>query len=255
MEQPTEGGGEAGGPRPPRLAEMTWLAASRWIHRDPRLLLPVGTCVQHGPHLPLDTDTRIVTAIAEGMAARHQVLVAPTLPYGASSDRDRDYAGTAPLRAKTLHRVVNELIAAWESQGLRELILLTSQGWAAHFGSLLTAITEEARVRAVDLNAVDLSPVLDRRPDPERAGEVETSLLLYLAPDLVRRDEVLDAPVSSDELDALLDGTEPIPRPGSPGVVGRPSAASAEKGRRIHDYLVEHVGDRLFAEERVDATG
>lgn len=237
----------------PRLAAMPWPEVHDWLHRDPRLILPVGCFVQHGPHLPLYTDTLIVTAVAEGIAARHEVLVAPTLPFGAAPEGDRAYAGTAALRPKTLHRVLNELVSCWEAHGVTEFVLVTSQGWAPHFGSLLTVITEAARVRAVDLNAVNLSPVLGGRGAPERAGEVETSLVLHLAPGLVRRDAVRDALVSAEELDELLEGTEPMPPPGSPGVVGTPTAASAEKGREIYAYLVEHIGTRLFDERADDA--
>lgn len=234
--------------RVPRLAELTWPEAARRIRRDPRLIVPVGTCLQHGPHLPLDTDIRIVTAVGEGIAARYRVLLAPTLPFGTVSEREVEYAGTAGLRSKTLHRVVNELLASWEGHGVTEFVLLTSQGYAPHFGVLVTALAERARVRAVDLNAVDISGFRSGPPVPEHGGELDTSLLLYFAPSLVRMGEAVDQPLDPEEMESLLQGSEPMPPLGSVGVVGSPSRASAEKGRHVYEHLVEHIGRRLFGE-------
>ena len=230
----------------PRLAELSWAKAAEWFRRDPRLILPAGSCVQHGPHLPLGSDAIIVTAIAEGIAKRHSVLLGPTLPFGTVSSRDEAYAGTAGLGAKTLHRVLNELIAGWEGHGVREFILLTSHGYGAHYGALVSAISAGARIRAIDINVVDLAPVLGSRPPVERAGEVETSLLLHLAPSLVSLDLACDEVVETAVLKRLLDGSEPVPLPGSAGVIGKPTLAASEKGQRIYEYLVAYIGDRLF---------
>lgn len=238
-----------------RLTDLPWTEAAAWLRRDPRLILPVGCCVQHGPHLPVGTDGIITTAIADGIAARHSILLGPTLGFGTASSRDKAYAGTAGLSAKTLHRVLNELIADWEQHGVREFTVLTSHGYGPHYGALVSAISTRARIRAVDTNVVDLSPILGSDAVPQRAGEVETSLMLHLAPWLVRfesaRDEIVDARV----LDRLLNGSEPMPLRGSAGVVGKPSAAAAEKGKRIYDYLVAYIGDRLFAEDAVESRG
>ncbi len=237
----------------PRLAELNWTEAAAWFRRDPRLIFPIGTCIQHGPHLPLDADTIVVTAVAEGIAARHRILLAPTLPFGAASQPDLEYAGSASLPAKTLHRVLNDLIACWEGHGVREFVLMTAQGYAPHFGALVSVVAERARIRAVDLNSVDLADLVTRPELPEHAGELETSLLLYLAPHLVHEGSVEDAPLTREQIARLLDGSEPMPPPGSPGVVGRPSAASVEKGRRIYEHLVDYIGGRLFGDsERSD---
>ncbi len=232
----------------PRLAELTWTEAAAWFRRDPRLIIPVGTCLQHGPHLPLHADSLIITAIAEVIAGRHRVLLAPTLPFGAGSAREQEYAGTASIRSKTLHRVLNELVGAWERQGVREFLLITAQGFGPHYGALVTVISERARIRALDINTVDLSGFLDQPGRPEHAGQLETSLLLFLAPELVRCEHLVDAPIEAKDQADSLGGSEPTPPPGSPGVVGRPSLATAEKGRRVYEYLVEYLGSRLYGD-------
>lgn len=230
----------------PRLDRLTWKEAAEWFRRDPRLLLPVGTCLQHGPHLALGADTAIVEAVAGALAARYRVLLAPTLAYGASSERERAYAGTASLRPKTLHRVLNELVARWEAQGVREFILITAQGYGPHVSALLAVLAERARIRAVDLNEVDVSGLLSGPAGPEHAAEFETSLLLHLDPSLVRPDEIRDPEEAGATRGDPKGGSEAVPPEGSAGVVGRPSTATARKGREIYAYLVEHIGERLF---------
>ena len=230
----------------PRLAELTWPEAADRLRRDPRLLWPVGSLMQHGPHLPLDTDTRITTALAEAIGARYDVLVAPTLQFGAGSEVDRRYAGSGLLSHKTLHRVVNEIVADWVDHGLEDLVLLTSNGFGPHYRSLVGVMSGDLRIRAVDANVVDTSPALGTPRRPERAGEIETSLMMYLFPESVRLEAIEDAEVERAALLSRVDGTEPVPISGSSGTIGRPTAATAAKGKRIYEYLVDYIGDRLF---------
>lgn len=247
------GPGEEGARRPVLLEELTWPEAARRLRSDPRILVPVGSLLQHGPHLPLGTDRIIVTRLAEEISRRHDVLTAPTIVYGAGSDRDAEYAGSAPLSGKTLHRTLNELAAVWEAHGVEEFVFLTSHGHRAHLQALATVACETARVRAVDLHAVDLSDHLESPHEREHAGELATSLVLHLAPDLVRVDEIEDLELPPEEVGRLQVGEEPVPPAGSPGVVGRPSLASREKGERVFRYLVDFLGERVFAREAVDA--
>lgn len=239
---------------PLRLTDLTWTRVAAHLRRDSRLLVPVGVTLQHGPHLPLGTDTIIVTELAEAVSAGRRVLLAPTLPYGAGSPDDRAYAGTACLTGKTLHRTLNELVVGWEQHGVEEFVLLTAHGYGPHLQALATVVSDIARVRAVDVHAIDLSDFLETWPSREHAGELATSLLLHLAPDLVDTAAIEDLVLEPSEVDRLLEGEEPSPRPGSSGVVGRPSAASAEKGRRIFEHMVGFVGERVFAAEEGHAT-
>ncbi len=229
-----------------RLDELPWTEAAAHLRGDPRLLLPIGSTLQHGPHLPLSTDTIIATRLADALSARHGVLVAPTLPYGVASRVEQEYAGTGCVSRKTLHRSLNDLVGVWEEQGVEEFVLVTSHGFGPHIAAMATVVSQGSRVRSVDIHSVDLGEHLEGRPGAQHGGELETSLVLHLAPDLVRTGRIADAPLDPAKEGKLMVGEEPVPERGSPGVVGRPSLASAEKGRRVFRHLVEFIGDRVL---------
>lgn len=239
MTTPTDGAHAA------RLDRMTWPEAAAWFRRDPRVLLPVGTCLQHGPHLPLGTDTILVERLAQDVSRRTGILLAPTQPYGVSSDLEQGYAGTASLERKTLHRVLNELVDSWERQGLEEIILMTTHGYGPQIQAMAAVVSDVVRVRAVDIHAIDLSAFLVSGDMAEHGGEMDTSLLLYLHPELVRVELADDAVTGDGSRRAVRD--EPVPGPGTAGVVGRPSLASADNGRRMYEYLVQYIAGRLDA--------
>ncbi len=153
-------------PNAARLDRLTWPEAAAWFRRDPRLLLPVGTCLQHGPHLPLGADTIVVERLAEAVSEKTGILVAPTLAYGVTSDIERSYAGTAALERKTLHRVLNELVDSWERQGLEEIVLMTAHGYGPHIQAMAAVVADFVRVRAVDQGG-SRGRRQPRRGDPE----------------------------------------------------------------------------------------
>lgn len=235
-----------GAERPIRLGDLPWTEVAEHLRADPRLLLPVGSTLQHGPHLPLSTDSVIATRLADALSARHGVLVAPTIHYGVVSDVEQEYAGTGSVGRKTLHRSLNDLVGVWEAQGVEEVVLLTSHGHGPHIAAMATVVTDRARVRSVDVHSVDLGEYLEGAAREEHGGELETSLLLHLAPDRVRTDRIEDAPLPEDGGGRVV-GEEPIPERGSAGAVGTPSLASADKGRRIFGHLVNLIGDRVLA--------
>lgn len=227
-----------------RLDRLSWPEAAEWFRRDPRVLLPVGTCLQHGPHLPLGTDTLLVERLAADLGRLTGILLAPTVPYGVCSEIEREYAGTGALGQKTLHRMLNELVGSWERQGLEEVILMTVHGYGPHIQAMAAVLADVVRVRALDIHAIDLGAFLQGGEGNEHAGELETALMLHLAPELVRIEAIEDAPRTPGRRTSQY---EPVPQPGSPGVVGRPGRATADNGRRMYEYLLEYIAMRLHA--------
>lgn len=215
------------------------------IAGDPRLIVPVGTCEQHGPHLPMGCATLIAEFLADDLSATTGVIRAPTVEYGVNVAAERDYPGNASMRKKTLHRLLNDLLGSWEESGFREFILLTGHDYDPHLEALETVITRTARVRMVDIFAVDVGDLLEGQAGHMHGGEVDTSLLLHLAPERVRMDLAQDYMISRSKLRRYRRGNLRVPR-ASAGSVGRPTLATADKGRAIFERIRERIGERIF---------
>jgi len=156
------------------------------------------------------------------LSARYGILRAPAVEYGANRDPHRPLPGSAPLGRKTLHRLMNELIEAWEvGGGIREFFLLTAEGHEAHQEALSTLLVQHARVQVVDIFSLDFGDLLAEPGLPPQGGELDTSLLLHIAPDLVR-------------LDAAGDTA---------------SLASAEKGARLYELILDRIAVRCLNPE------
>ena len=214
------------------LGERTWRDVAGTA---PLLLLvPIGSCEQHGPHLPLDTDTRIATAAAEGAAARLAgVIVAPAVTVGASGEH-AGFAGTLSIGVEALVTVIVEL--ARSADWAAGLVLVNGHG-----GNAAALSTAGDRLQGEGRRVLCWSAAV---PGGDvHAGRTETSLLLALAPRLV--DLGAAAPGPTDPLVALLPRlrTEGVAAVSANGVLGDPAGASPEEGRAILAGLV----DRLVA--------
>jgi creatinine amidohydrolase/Fe(II)-dependent formamide hydrolase-like protein len=102
---------------PLRIKELLPMQIEAVISEDPRLIIPVGTCEQRGPHLPLGTATIIAERLADDLSAEYGVLRAPAVEYGVNVDTERGFIGNASVRKKTLHRTLNDLLDSWEATG------------------------------------------------------------------------------------------------------------------------------------------
>ncbi|MDH5588890.1 MAG: creatininase family protein [Gemmatimonadota bacterium] len=226
------------------LDELSWPQVQRIIARDPRLLLPVGALEQHGPHLPLGTNTLISKHVCAALSRRLGILRAPTFAYGVTASQ-ASYAGTAGLRRKTFHRSVNELLARWEDHGISEFIIVSAHRYEPHLEAVLMALTASSATTVYDLFQIDVHDLLEGDPEREHAGELETSLLLHLAPHLVGDASASDFVVEGRRLRTYIRRRMPAPPLESRGVLGRPSLASAAKGAALFARLVDVLGASL----------
>jgi creatinine amidohydrolase len=224
---------------------MTPVAIGELLLKRRALIVPVGTTEQHGPHLPLGCDTIIVERLSDDLSAAFTVLRAPTVEFGVHAI-SRPFPGGASLRHRTLHRVMNELIESWEEgAGVREFMILTAQASEAHLEALSTIRTEEATVQVVDVFGLDFGPLLDQPSAPIHGGELDTSLLLYLAPEVVRMDLALDFALTPKMQARYRPGHSRRLPEGSPGSVGYPSLASAQKGEVLYKFILDRISSHL----------
>jgi mycofactocin precursor peptide peptidase len=227
------------------------LGAARWPDVAVRaaastLVVPLGATEQHGPHLPLSSDTDVATALAERLeAARPHVVVAPALPYGSSGEH-AGFAGTLSIGQEALELVVVQLV---RSAGDFAAVVLVS----GHGGNAEPLQRAVAILRSEGRRVAAWSPRADMLPAgvaDAHAGRFETSMLLALAPATV----VLDRAEAGDarplaELQAMLraGGVRAV----SPnGVLGDPAGASAEEGQVLLDALVADLAAFVDAHVR-----
>ena len=234
------------------LDRLPWPEVARILARDPRLILPVGALIQHGPHLPLGTNTFIVEEVARAVSKASSVLLAPTFHYGVGGWGKKRFPGSSGMERKTLHRAMNELLAEWEDHGIREFFILTAHRHELHLDALLMAMTSSAATIVVNLLAIEVDDLVEASPLDEHGGELETSLMLHLAPHLVRLDQVTDAQPGLGTSRRYAHGGGTTPPLGPDGILGFPSRASAEKGSALYIRYVKSLTEVLSGPEAHD---
>lgn len=228
---------------PQRLKDLAPDRITAAIAADPRLLVPIGTCDPHGPHLPLGCDTLLVDRLADDLSAEFGILRAPTVEYGVSADAARGHPRAASVRKKTLHLMLNDLLASWEHAGIREFILITANGDDAHREALATVMTAAARVRVVDACAANVTGLMAGVDGWIRGGEADTSLMLYLAPHLV---DMRLAEQYTPDATNRRPGSWGWPRPHRD--VQRPAApegATAGQGESLYSHIRARIAQRI----------
>jgi creatinine amidohydrolase/Fe(II)-dependent formamide hydrolase-like protein len=141
---------------------------------------------------------------------------------------------------------MNELIESWEEgAGVREFVVLTAQASEAHLEALSTIRTDEAKVQVIDIFSLDFGSLLERPGAPIQGGELDTSLLLYIAPERVRMEFAQDFALTPSMLARYRPGHSRHLPPGSPGSVGYPSLASAQKGELLYRFIFDRVSTCL----------
>lgn len=238
-----------------QLSDLTWSAVKEYLKAKKSVILPLGSCEQHGRHLPLSTDMIIARKLAEEVGRETGVLFAPEIGYGVNLPCDRFMHGTAGMSFDSLRALVKDLIEDWARQGFRRFYLLTSHGGAmgsfgfAHQEALKEAsrhflLGEGVEVYLIFPYWIDISDLLDREKHAEHAGEVETSLIMYLRPDLVNDSEIRDNPEAHEGIgfDPFPEGIQrDFPADDFYGGEGYPSVATPQKGEKIFSRLVEKI--------------
>jgi len=232
------------------LENITMTEFKKYLRQTKTIIFPFGTIEEHGSHLPLHTDSLIIQEALKLVAQRKKFFLAPVLQYGVCTST-KDHPGTISITAETLRRLSFDLVTEAYKKGLRNFLLISGHGGSLH----MSALKETAEILVENLEGIKigvLSPYdvlwkelsgIAETPNDSHAGELETSILLYLSPHLVRG--------RADE------GYPAIPKPFSVrdkvkywpgGVWGNPKKASAEKGERamklITDKIIEMI-DRI----------
>ena len=248
------------------MAELTWPEFAERVKGGVTVFLPLGATEQHGPHMAMNVDVVLPTAVCERVARNVGGIVAPAVPYGYKSQPrsggGEAFPGTTSLDAHTFSLVVRDVIRSLGHDGVRRLVVVSG-----HFENVWPAI------EGVDLGLRELRrdgiaemqvmrfeywdfvrrETLDRLfPDGfpgtelEHASLIETSLMLMLRPDLVDMGKVpSDGPAKFPTYDR-----HPVPKGFVPasGVLARAERSSAEKGEWLMADHVELITRAVKAE-------
>jgi mycofactocin precursor peptide peptidase len=213
-----------------RLGDVTW--TDLWnLSPRPIIAVPIGSCEQHGPHLPLDTDTRIAVSLAEGLVSSFEpgdILIGPTIS-ASSSGEHASFPGTLSIGADVVERMVVELVrsADWSAG----VVLVNGHG-----GNALPVQRAANKLLGEGRRVLAWWPHI--RNGDAHAGESETSMMLALEPALVRmnRAEVGRMEPIVDLIDELRSGGVRAVSPN--GVLGDPRRATANHGRALLTRLI-----------------
>lgn len=241
-----------------RIADLSWPEIQEHIRSGRRtIVVAFGATEQHGPHLPLATDTLLGDELAGRVAQRLDALMAPTVAIGCSSHH-LAFAGTLSLTDETFGAVVRDLVDSFARSGFERAILLPSHGGNfAPLGKAVEALPDHSTIRVdalTDLTALVMLPLRGEEVEGIplgdgglHAGEWETSLLMASHPEAVQMDRAEPGFVGGPEeaIGAVFDsGVESI----SPnGVIGDPRRSDPQRGHRywalVTDTVLERIAD------------
>ena len=231
------------------LAQLTWEEVRDLDRARTLVILPVGAIEAHGPHLPLDTDVVIATAMARAgarrLAARHAVLILPPLVYTVAGFAAA-FQGTLSVSGVTVTAVIVDLARSLSDQGFRLLAIANAHLDPEH----LTALNEAVKLGRADRLLPIVFPDLTRRPWGSRlgeefksgachAGQFETSIVLSEEPRSVHdqiRQSLIPNPQSLSK--AIKVGKRTFEEAGGPrAYFGDPAAATTAEGMHLVDAL------------------
>jgi len=222
------------------LEEITMTDFEQGLKKTRTVLIPFGSTEEHGGHLPLSTDTLQAYEVGKAASARHPLFVAPPVHYGCCRSTSC-HPGTVSITTGTLKSLMKDIVRSLRKHGLSNFIILTGHAGGTHRMALVDAgeelIEELQDIRLAVLTEYDLAyhegKEIIETPGDAHAGEIETSRVMHLRPDLVRGTGEREFPAFPAGI--LVRNKRKY---WQNGVWGDPAKASAEKGQRINDLVV-----------------
>ena len=233
-----------------RFAEMTAPEIHCLSRDDALVVAPIAACEQHSRHLPVFTDSILVGAVADGVERNlpGRVLLLPVLWMGAS-EHHLHFGGTLTASLSTYELMLIELLTPLLRDGFRRVMLLNGHGGNIDplrvalrrldtvFPTAVLTGAAYWEIAEAEIGALCTGP----RKTMGHACEIETSLIMALSPDLVRKDKIKDDPDTTPSSTSGLFWARDFARRTDHGTVGHPEQADAEKGRKMLDAIVAKV--------------
>jgi creatinine amidohydrolase len=218
------------------------------------VIIPVGALEEHGDHLPLSTDTlqpvHIVQRIEKELEGRVKVLIAPTVPYGMIQST-LNFPGSMSLTFDTLRELLFEIMFGMAKNDIRHIVVLSGHAGRSHMMAMklaahrLLAMDEYRNLRIMVLSDYDIAYdkfASDFPKDDGHGGELETSRVLAIRPDLVKGPGI-PTKLEMPPYRVTNEAQNYFPT----GIWGDPTPATAKKGNRANELIVVELA-RLIEE-------
>jgi creatinine amidohydrolase len=227
-------------------SQRTWVELPRDLAACAQsAILPVGATEQHGTHMGCGMDAVLADRLCAAVARRTKVPMLPALPYGCSLGHSRRWPGTIAIQPTTLIDLVKQIGDGAYRSGVRRLFVVNThvtnaaplrcalEMLRAEHDDLMVALIDSATISA-RVREFHFADATDWH-----ANDAETSLMLAIAPDMVRHDLIADAD-DPDRSHGLI-FAHPVNRTSRNGATGMPSRATAVNGRRWFGWMVEDL--------------
>ncbi|MDT4892780.1 MAG: mycofactocin precursor peptide peptidase [Pseudonocardiales bacterium] len=224
--------------RSPSLSDLTYPEVGAFAEAGGVLAVPLGSTEQHGPHLPLSTDSDVALELCRRLAAaRSDVVIAPPLHYGSSGEH-AGFAGTLSIGQEALELLVVELVRSATDTFSRVVLVCAHGGNAAAVSRAVRQLRAESR---------DVLLVMPNWDGDAHAGHGETSMQLVLSPQRVRMDRAEAGATEPlrELMPALTSGGVRAVAPN--GVLGDPTGSSPGAGQQLLDELADEMQRRVDA--------
>jgi len=215
-----------------------------YLEHKKSIIVPFGSTEQHGPHLPISTDTILAACIAEEAGRRTETMVAPVMPVGFSPGLHTLFPGTLTLGAQTYISLVLDIFESIVSSGFRDILVLTGHGM--NQAPLKTAMLEflnkhDGRGWVMGYWEAEEVAALTEKGDGVHCTILETSLMLYLRPKLVEMEKGVDEYRHA----RFMLGREEVGQVSASGIIAETMKSTSEKGKLIFEAAVEGIVRRV----------
>ena len=207
-------------------------------------VIPVGSIEQHGPHLPISTDSDIVSEVAKKISEKNRYFLLPTITYGISFEHAPFF--NLSIRESTLRAILIDLCTSLVENNIKTIFIING-----HHGNLKSIKNIDVKIKKILKNKVKVYPLsywhfMDR--DFDHAGFVETSLMLAISKNvkmkLAKKGLITDKMTKQEIIKIGKLANQSFPKATKNGIWGDPTKATKKDGNKILNEIIENLSKK-----------
>ena len=220
--------------------ELTFRDFERMIDDNTIAILPIGSLEEHGPHLPMGSDTYQAIYVAEEISKKLNAIILPPINYG-YTELD-DYKGTISISFDSIYHLTYDILIGIVKNGIKKVVIISGHASQIHMAAIRKAcneITKEYVIKIMLLSDYDIAYELRGKivpSDDSHAGVIETSRMMHIREDLVKNERKFEKKEKGDFL-VIQNYSTIFPD----GTLSDPSGSSKELGEKINKYIIKKI--------------